>query len=585
MQFPLIGEAYTMPSLALDAQTCVNWFMVSDPTGRNPTSLSPVSGLEVFSDETTTQCRVRGMYSVNDKLYAVADNKFYEVDINGVRHEKGTLTTALNRVKMIDNGYQIGIFDGDVGFVYQLVKTDDREIGDFFQITQTSSVVGDATFTGSGLDDLSTGGTYVGTNDKTYRVEIQETPATPPDKFRWSDTDGSTWNVENIEITAGPYTLNDGVQITFSNTSGHTKDDYWQFDVTTDASFYPPVFPDEQDGIGVFPQQGSTRWYITGINDFSSINALDFAVINSRLGFIQGILSVREELWIFGNHGSRIWYDTGNADFPFEPRTSLLLNFGCAAPHTISKAGNNNILWLSKNHENQLVVVMCAGYNPQVISTEPMNNDFKTYSVVDDAFAFTYQEKGHLMYVLTFPTADKTWVYDLKEKAWHERKSRYVDTVPKVPEYREGRWRANCYAEFFGMNLVGDFESGKIYKMVEDSYEEDGVMMISERTTQHLAHDENRITIEWLQLLFEGGVGLVSGQGSDPTVMLSVSKDGGYTWNGEIWKSLGALGEKQARAKFNRLGYSRTWTLRIRVSDPVYRKLISCPFEMEEYAE
>ena len=84
-------------------------------------------------------------------------------------------------------------------------------------------------FAGVGLDDLTSGGTYSGSDiQKTYVIEIDTTGT--PDTFQWSDDGGSTWNATGVSITGAAQTLNDGVQITFGATTGHTLADQWLFD-------------------------------------------------------------------------------------------------------------------------------------------------------------------------------------------------------------------------------------------------------------------------------------------------------------------------------------------------------------------
>ena len=49
-------------------------------------------------------------------------------------------------------------------------------------------------------------------------------------------------------------------------------------------------------------------------------------------------------------------------------------------------------------------------------------------SDISDARAFTYQKDGHHFYVLTFPTGNKTFVFDASTSLWHERNA----TVPST---------------------------------------------------------------------------------------------------------------------------------------------------------
>jgi len=87
---------------------------------------------------------------------------------------------------------------------------------------------GPVTFTGTGLDDLST--THppdAGSPIRNFRVEIDATGS--PDTFKWSKDGGSTWEATGIEITGSDQVLTEGVAIRFTNTTGHTLGDRWDW--------------------------------------------------------------------------------------------------------------------------------------------------------------------------------------------------------------------------------------------------------------------------------------------------------------------------------------------------------------------
>jgi hypothetical protein len=58
-------------------------------------------------------------------------------------------------------------------------------------------------------------------------------------------------------------------------------------------------------------------------------------------------------------------------------------------------------------------------------------------------------------------------------------------------------------------------------------------------------------------------------QGANPQVMLSYSKNNGKTWSAELWKTLGPIGRYMNRVVWRRLGVSRDWTFKLRISDAV----------------
>jgi len=97
------------------------------------------------------------------------------------------------------------------------------------------------------------------------------------------------------------------------------------------------------------------------------------------------------------------------------------------------------------------------GYNAQRVSTHAVEWQIQQYNVLNDAIGYSYQQDGHSFYVLTFPTANATWVFDVSTGAWHERAA--WDGV----EFR--RHRSNCQANYAGQVLVGDWESGNVYAL------------------------------------------------------------------------------------------------------------------------
>jgi hypothetical protein len=79
----------------------------------------------------------------------------------------------------------------------------------------------------------------------------------------------------------------------------------------------------------------------------------------------------------------------------------------------------------------------------------------------------------------------------------------------------------------------------------------------------------------------ERGVGLTTGQGSDPQAMLQWSDDGGYTWSNEHWVDVGAKGQYSTRVKWNALGSSRDRVFRFVISDPVKCVLIGATVNVD----
>jgi hypothetical protein len=206
--------------------------------------------------------------------------------------------------------------------------------------------------------------------------------------------------------------------------------------------------------------------------------------------------------------------------------------------------------------------------------------------------AYTYQQDGHSFYVLIFPTANTTWVYDVATQAWHERAG-----------FANGeftRHRSNCQMSFNNNVIVGDYENGNIYAFDLEDYSDNGSIQKWLRSWRALPTGQNnlkRTAQHSLQLDIESGTGLngsmiveviylqtedgdylvtesgdrliaeqqtVITQGSDPEVMLRWSDDGGHTWSSEHWAKIGKIGEYYRRVFWRRLGMT------VKLRDRVY---------------
>lgn len=319
-----------------------------------------------------------------------------------------------------------------------------------------------------------------------------------------------------------------------------------------------------QDGFFIVAGDGSQRFYINeSPNAGSNWNGTDFSSAEGSPDNTIGLISDHRELWLFGSDSAEIWVNTGNSDFPFERSGNTFIELGCAAASSIDKL-DNTVFWLSADDRGGPMVQRAQGYSPVRISNHALEHAMQGYGTISDAFAYTYQQEGHGFYVLTFPTADATWVYDAATGEWHERAWRN----PSLNTLH--RHRSSCHVYFNGEHLVGDFETGNVYALDLDAYTDNGDPILRLRATQCLdSKDGARLFYEDMQVDMETGVGLATGQGSDPLLMMRYSNDGGHTWSNQKTKSVGRVGEYGARVKFGPSGSGRNRVWEISMTDPV----------------
>ena len=279
-------------------------------------------------------------------------------------------------------------------------------------------------------------------------------------------------------------------------------------------------------------------------------------------------------LWLFGEATSEIWYNSGGT-FPLSFHPSGFMPYGIAANYSAA-IGGNSIFWLATSRSGENYVLRAQGFEPQVISKFAVQNEIDGYDKIEDAQSFCYTDRGHTFFVLSFPAADITWAYDTRTDSWAER----ATWISENSEWEA--WRPRWYAYAFGEQRILDAGGGAIYRMGSDVFTDvDGREIRRVRRAPCPYNENKRLFYHEFQLDLEPGLGLVSGQGSDPTVMMRMSNDGGKTWGNERTASAGAIGEYKTRVNWHRLGMSRRRVFEVSVTDPIPWRVTNAYLEMK----
>lgn len=364
----------------------------------------------------------------------------------------------------------------------------------------------------------------------------------------------------------------DGFLVTLSNNT---------FAEITDPDFNPADKVVYQDGYFIFNHSGTQKFFISKLvldTTATGFDALDFASAEGNPDELISIISDHRDLWLFGTRSTEIFYNSGNADFPFERKPGAFIEHGCAAPFSVAKM-NNEVYWLGSDDQGNGIVYKASGTRPQRISTHAVELAIREMASIEDAIAYTYQENGHHFYVINFTGAETTWVYDSATNLWHER----AYTNDGLFE----RHRANYHCFAYNKHVVGDYTNGQIYELDENNFTDFGEEIRRQRVAPHLTSGLKRVFYNSFQLDMEVGVGLdgaISTLGHDPQVILQWSDDGGHTWSNEKWASFGKIGNRKKRAMWRRLGYSRDRVFRVTISDPVKVAIIGAELDLVEGA-
>jgi hypothetical protein len=329
------------------------------------------------------------------------------------------------------------------------------------------------------------------------------------------------------------------------------------------------------DGWWIFNQPGTALFYSNASAYSQAFNGSYYAYKDAFSDALMAVIENKEELWLIGEETTEIWYNAGGQFFPFQRLVGTLLQMGCSAKHSVcqlSQGSTDSLIWLGRNVQGENVIVRTSGFSWDVVSTPAVSNAIAQYSTVSDAQGYVYQEGAHEFYVLTFPTADRTWVYDATlppHLAWHER----LSYDPYADQWH--RHRSNCFMNFAGMRVVGDYENGVLYQMTRAAYSDAGWPIRAVRRSPYIwnAQNRERVFMQQLQIDFRLGQGNASGLGTNPLARLRISRDYGATYGAPVTAPMGAQGEYLDRCIWRRLGFSRGAVAEIEVIDPVNRDI------------
>jgi len=452
--------------------------------------------------------------------------------------------------------------------------------------------------TGYAVNDTVTvlGGVY-GNSPATYTVStisgsgvVTGLTATYPGQYTSTPTNNVSTSTSGsgtgltLTLTFGTGTGGTGSYVISTSQSVSSETMYLlNFSVlpSSDGAFTGADVVDIVDNYFIYNKPNSQQWAASNL--LSPITyGLSYASKFTGPDNLVSIIADHGQVYLLGETTSEVWSDVGTFPFAFQRIPGSSSQHGIAAKFSVARLGNT-FAYLAKNNRGQSEVVMMNGYFPQRISTHAVENTLVNQKV-SDAIAYTYQLEGHECYVITFPSLDLTWVYDIATQLWH--KWLWVDN-----QNNYHRHRSNCSAVFQGLVLVGDYQNGQIYQLDPTNFTDDGERIRRVRRCPHLVTDLQRQYFDEFQIQFQPGVGLegitnpplnAETVGANPQAMLRWSNDGGSTWSNEYWSNIGLVGKYKNRIIWRRLGMARDRIFEVVVTDPVFACIISANLKASE---
>lgn len=277
----------------------------------------------------------------------------------------------------------------------------------------------------------------------------------------------------------------------------------------------------------------------------------------------QSILVVNGRLYLFGTATSQVWYNSGAFPFPLAPVTTNLIQFGIIAPFARENL-QDTATWLAGSAAGAGLVLQTRGIAVDQLQTEALSWALSQYATIADAQVWGYEDQNHPFLMFDFPSASATWAVDGLTGQWHGRG--IWDSVNAVYQ----AWRPSCHCYAWGIHLVGDRSSGTVFHMsIDIATDADGGPIRRLYRPPALFTENELISLDSLELMLESGLGLAVGQGSDPTILMRLSKDGGKTFGSSRTRHAGKAGAFGTRVQWTRCGTGRDFQPEFVVTDKI----------------
>src|SRR5216684_1388572 len=423
-------------------------------------------------------------------------------------------------------------------------------------------------------------GLYTATNGDLYAVSGQNIHYINPD-FVFSAALGQLLN----PATSPVYMADNGSDILIVDGSPQGYDINMAtriMSLVQDVNFVGADRVDFLDTFLVYNLLGTNQWGST-LSQQLAFSGLNVGVKSAWPDKIVAIITVEREVWILGPYKGEIWYNAGTVPFPFQSLPGVIIEQGCAAKYSVAKM-DTSIYWLSQSPEGARMIMRGNGHCATRISTHAIENEFRKYRRVDDAIGSCYQINGHSFYKLSFPAADKCWVFDEATQQWHE--DNFVDINGVLR-----RSRAPFCAYAYGRNVALDFQSSQLYQIDPDNFSDNGSPLVCIRSFPQVMPDDFSRATFW-QVIADMEVGNGPGLPQMPTavrpwslgfspgfgpvtiiepplISMRVSSSRGASWDNARMQPLGAQGQYLTRPTWRRLGLSTDMVIEFSWSTPI----------------
>lgn len=323
----------------------------------------------------------------------------------------------------------------------------------------------------------------------------------------------------------------------------------------------------------IITEKDSGIFAVSDVADGDTYNALNYAEAETEPDYLRRAYSFNQVLYLIGRGTTEVWYNSGVGNPPFDRQDTALINIGAAGHYCVTNT-DSYMYWLGNDRK----IYQCIGSSARPVNTQPISHKLEALTTYDDCVASAFVHEGQDFVMFSFPTEGETYVFSETYNYWIEL-SAGTDLVTQ-------QWYGSQVFALHDTNIVTG-HNGKVYELDPDTYTDDSATRLRIRELpvingKSIDKPNARITVSQVRINMEIGVGLLTGQGSDPVIMCQMSPDGGHTWQAQSHVSIGENGEYILPVDF--WDFCTGYDIRVRImcTDPVYLSMFDGYAVVEE---
>lgn len=310
-----------------------------------------------------------------------------------------------------------------------------------------------------------------------------------------------------------------------------------------------------KDTFFVFSATGGEVFFHSELNDPLDFGALDFGASEISPDPIVALHVNHNELFVLNRDTIELFQNIGGSGFIFQRIQGANIQKGCHAKHSLLQFDNSFCFVGGDKNELSSIWKVVGSASAQKISTDAVDDSIQEFTreEIEKSFSMTYTERGQTLALFTFESVripSKTFVYNATAsalsgmKVWFEFQSGFEDN----------KFQVATIMSIYGKLLVSDLNTGLIGELDKKTLSYYGTNIFRHAVTQPFSQDGTPLFVGEVEATFESGVGLTTGNGSVPTVRMSISDNGGRSFFGNFKRKIGRIGEYNHRTIWRQQG-------------------------------